>query len=71
MLAGEKEVEGRRRDDDLWGTISSTSLSLAGEPSVERTSVGVELGRVEVADNILDGLDIAIPAIMSEHALRL
>lgn len=30
-----------------------------------RTGVGVELGSVDVADNILDGLDVAVPYSVS------
>lgn len=66
VLAREEEVESGGSNDDLC--CASAWLLARSFAHELLTSVGVELGIVQVLDNLLDGLDGAVPVFLSALA---
>lgn len=67
VFASEEEVEGWWCDDDLCKTGSVRHHFINAFRRKRHTSVRVELSIVDVVDNILNGLDIAIPLALLVH----
>lgn len=69
MLACEEEVEGWGCDDDLWlrvnllyfANVMDFAPSWVAEDAFQRTCVGVELGLVQVLNDVGDALNRAVP----------
>jgi len=69
VLACEEEVEGWGCDDDLWSRVSFSYFanvmdlapSWVAEDAFQRTCVGVELGLVQVLNDVGDALNRAVP----------
>lgn len=72
VLTGKEQVERWRGNDNLFHGIFISKL-LRGKSyrrkSETRTDVGVKLSIVQVVDNILDGLDVAIPLEVSVQSV--
>ena len=69
VLACEEEVEGWGCDDDLWLRVSFSYFanvmdlapSWVAEDAFQRTCVGVELGLIQVLNDVGDALNRAVP----------